>query len=224
MNIYNMHYDISQPVDTVFNAIDDLSELADHAASPMSEQQMIGLAYVIFAKQPILQHDLRLWNRRPAVDRTWAHMMDHLREAQTDLNSLPTAGDIYHQQPPHQANNISDMADIVTQRLLDALAEPLEPAPPPEPASANSLQRRDGDLHARETAMMQQMRDMMMSVMNNTNNHNNYNSHHRGARNTPGRGRGGRTPGRGQNNRPSQPRSYCWSHGACAHTSPDCNR
>jgi hypothetical protein len=34
MELYNMHYDISQPVNTVFNCIDDLSELADHAGSP----------------------------------------------------------------------------------------------------------------------------------------------------------------------------------------------
>jgi hypothetical protein len=116
------------------------------------------------------------------------------------------------------------MADLVTQRLIDALAEPPELAPPPEPASANSLQRREGYLHARETAMMTQMRDMMMSVMNTNNHNNNYNPHHRGGRNTNGRGRGGRTPGRGNNNRPAQPRSYCWTHGACAHTSSDCNR
>jgi hypothetical protein len=55
MELYNMHFDISQPVDTVFNAVDDLSDLAEHGNSPMSEQQMIDLAYVIFAKQTILQ-------------------------------------------------------------------------------------------------------------------------------------------------------------------------
>ena len=65
MDLYNMHYDISQPVDTVFNAIEDLAELAERTVSPMSAQQMIDLAYVIFAKQPILQHDLHLWNCCP---------------------------------------------------------------------------------------------------------------------------------------------------------------
>jgi hypothetical protein len=114
MELYNMHYDISQPVDTVFNAIDDLSELADHAGSPMTPQQMIDLAYVIFAKQPILQQDLRLWNRKLLVDRTWTNLIQHLRDAQTDLSSLPAAGDIYHQQPPHQAN-VATMAELVAQ-------------------------------------------------------------------------------------------------------------
>jgi hypothetical protein len=232
MELYNMHYDISQPVDTVFSAIDDLSELADHANSPMTAQQMIDLAYVIFAKQPILQHDLRLWNRRPAADRNWADMMEHLRDAQTDLSSLPTAGDIYHQQPGHQANNVDSIADMVAQRLLDALAPPppgLEPpTPPPNEIEdvANSLQRRETDLQSRENSMMTQMQDMMMQMMQNNNNHNNNNNYnnHRGGRNSQGRGRGGRARGRGNHNRVTQPRSYCWSHGACAHSSADCNR
>ncbi len=87
MEIYNMHHDISQPVDTVFNSIDDLSDLADHATAPapMTEQQMIDLACVIFAKQPILQADIRLWNRRPAAERTYVNFTQHLRDAQTDL-------------------------------------------------------------------------------------------------------------------------------------------
>ena len=66
MELYNMHYDIIQPVHTVFNCINNLSDLADHAMSPspMSEQQMIDLAHVIFANCPLLlQPDLRLWNR-----------------------------------------------------------------------------------------------------------------------------------------------------------------
>jgi hypothetical protein len=92
MGLYNMHYDISQPVDTIFNNLDDLSELAEHAGSPMTDQQRVDLAYVIFARQPILQQDLRLWNRRPLVDRTWPNMMQHLRDAQTDLSYLPSAG------------------------------------------------------------------------------------------------------------------------------------
>jgi hypothetical protein len=229
MDLYNMHYEISQPVDTVFNQIDDLAELADHANSPMSQQQMIALAYVIFAKQPILQQDLRLWNRRPAIDRTWANMMDHLREAQTDLSSLPTAGDIYHQLPPHQANNVTDIADIVANRLIEVLGPPPdeEPTLPPtaEPISdaANSLQRRETDLQSRESAMMNKMQEMMMNMMRNNNQNNNQYNQYRGGRIPGGRGRGERGRGRGARGN-AQPRSYCWSHGACAHSSAECNR
>jgi hypothetical protein len=66
----------------------------------MSAQQMIDLAFVIFAKQPILHCNLRLWNCRPLAERTWDNMLEHFRDTQADLSSLPTAGDIYHLQPP----------------------------------------------------------------------------------------------------------------------------
>jgi hypothetical protein len=57
----------------------------------MTEQQMIDPAYVIFAKQTILQPDLCIWNRLPATEHTWVHMPQHLCDAQTDLSSLSTA-------------------------------------------------------------------------------------------------------------------------------------
>lgn len=217
MATYNMHYDISQPVDTVFNTIDDLVDLAEHAQSPMTTQQMIDMAYVIFARQPILQQDLRLWNRLPLVERTWANMLTHFREAQSDLSALPSAGDIFHQQPPHQANTVATMADLVAQRLLDAIPpdDPPHVVPPSDVVNA-ALQQRDSSLAAREAALLTQMTEMM-SLMRSAGT-----NHQRGSRNSS-RGRGGRTSGRGRVATPPGPRAYCWSHGACAHSSNQCN-
>jgi hypothetical protein len=187
----------------------------------MSAQQMIDLAHVIFAKQPILlQHDLRLGNRKPAADCTWPNVMDHFCEAQADLNSLPTAGDICHQQPAHQAN-IATMADLVAQHFLKdqtilqnacTMTHPTgtEPAPPESLTDvANSLQCQETDLQFREASMMPQMQDMMMTMMrNNNNNNNNNNSHHdncdnssQDGRNSQGCDQQGHSGGRGNNNR-----------------------
>ena len=96
MELYNLHFDILQPVHMVFNAIQDLVELSDQANLPMTKNQTVNLAYVIFAKQAILQQDLHLWNKRIPVERTWVDMIAHFHDAQSDLNALPTAGNIYH--------------------------------------------------------------------------------------------------------------------------------
>ena len=223
MATYNMHYDISQPVDTVFNTIDDLVDLADHALSPMTPQQMIDMAYVIFARQPILQQDLRLWNRRPLADRTWANMLTHFREAQSDLSALPSAGDIYHQQPAHQANTVATMADLVAQRLLDAIP-PDAPAPVATPTDhANAaFQQRDSALAAREAALLTQMTEMMSMMRSGGLPSGSSANNQRGSRNSS-RGRGGRHSGRSRNSTTPAPRAYCWSHGACAHSSSQCN-
>jgi hypothetical protein len=138
--VYTMHYDISQPVDAVFNAIEDLSDLSEHATSPMSAQQQIDLAYVILAREPILQQDIRHWNRRPAGDRTWNNMLSHFREAHTDLSALPTAADVYPQQPHHQANSVDTIADMVAQRLLDTMPTTIE-EPSAAPTAPTALEQ-----------------------------------------------------------------------------------
>ena len=225
MATYNMHYDISQPVDTVFNTIDDLADLAEHALAPMTHQQMIDMAYVLFARQPILQQDLCLWNRRPVVERTLANMLNHFRDAQSNLSSLPNAGDIFHQQPPHQANSVATMADLVAQRLLDALpTDDIHLVPPPAPGVVNNaaFQQRDSALAAREAALLAQMTEMMSLMRTGLPNANNNQRHPRNSRST----RHGRATdcsgGRGRNTAPAA-RAYCWSHGACAHPSCHCN-
>jgi hypothetical protein len=106
-SVYGMHYDITQPVDVVFNTIEDLADLAEHANSPMSEQQQIDMAYVILARQPILQHGVRLWHRRLLAECTWANMLAHFREAQNDLRALPTVGEVYPQQPAPSSGECS---------------------------------------------------------------------------------------------------------------------
>jgi hypothetical protein len=213
MELYQMvHYDISQPVDTVFNSIDDLSDISENTNSPMTEQQMDNLAYVIFAKQSILQPDLRLWNRRPVSERTYTNLTHHLRDAQADLRSLPAAGDVCHQQPAHQAN-MATIADLVLQRLLDeqgaelpARAETPSPSEPPSAAPvnevANSLQRRETDLQSREAAMRTQMQDMMASMLrtHNGSSNNNNNSNDRSRNRNSNRNSNGNNCGQNNSN------------------------
>ena len=97
MEICNMHFHMALPVDAIFNAIDELMELAKYALMPMSSTQAVSLDYVVFSKNPILLQDLRAWNHRSAEHRTWENMKVHLSEAQKDLSSLPMASQIYPQ-------------------------------------------------------------------------------------------------------------------------------
>jgi hypothetical protein len=217
--IYNMAFDISQPVDTVFNAIDDLADLAEHANSALSPQQMMDLAYVIFAKHPILQQDLRTWNRMTIVQRTWANMITHFREAQEDLSSLPTAGDMFH-----QANSMNTMAALVAQRLLEAM-----PATPPEivvPSDTVNtvITQREISLAAREAALLTQMQEMMTVLRTGTaNTHTQQRRNNRGGRGNSGGRNHAQATNTAGGRRIAGPRQYCWSHGACAHSSAECN-
>jgi hypothetical protein len=185
-----MRYSIAMPVDDVFDAIEDLEELAEHAHSPVSTEHKLDLAYTLFMKEPILHHDMRIWSRKPAADKTWANMLTHLRDAHQDLCTLPTAGDVYHQTPAHQANSTQGMVDLITQRVLDAfVVVPPEAADIPAPTDvANAaMQQRESSVATREAALLAQMQQMMASFTpanprrnnrrtNNNNNNGNFNN------------------------------------------------
>jgi hypothetical protein len=222
-----MHYDISLPVDTAFNAIDNLVDLAEHALSPMSLQQMIDLAYVSFSRQPILQQDLGLWNRCPTIERTWANMLHHFRNAQSDLSYLPTAGNVFHQQPFHQANAVAEMADLVAQCLLETIpphdTSPPAAVPPTDAANA-AFQQRDLTLAACEAALLSQMTEMMPMMCTGAAASSGV-SHQCETCQFSGQSNcSNARPGcRGSCRFTPTPCSYCWSHGACDHSSSQCN-
>ena len=44
MSILNTHYSIVLHVDTIFNSIDDLVDLADHGQAPITTAQMVDMA------------------------------------------------------------------------------------------------------------------------------------------------------------------------------------
>jgi hypothetical protein len=214
----NMEYSIIMPVDVVFDAIEDLSDLAEHGMSPITSQKQIDMAYLILAKEPLLRQDLLAWNRRPAVDKTWTIMMTHFRDAQSDLHSLPTAGEVYHQNAHHgHANSVIAIADLVAQRLLDAAMLADEAAPPAAAANA-VIDPREAALAQREAALLAQMQAMMANFTTPRNDNN---------RNRNPRSRNNRGPAPAGTNRPAArtpaARHYCWTHGMCAHSGADCN-
>ena len=187
------------------------------------------MAYLIIAKEPLFRQDLLQWNRRPAVDKTWPNMMEHFRDAQSDLNSLPTAGDVYHQHHGN-ANSVIAIADLVAQRLLDA-AEAAKVYGPPETSlpAANAVIHTDASLAIRDAALLTQMQAMMAAFApaggRNNRNNNRTNNRTRGNRFNNDRAPAPVAPD-APNIRPARtpsPRAYCWSHGMCAHTSALCN-
>jgi hypothetical protein len=212
LSIVQMHYSIMTPIDTVFTAVDDFCKLSAHAGAPLSLPLSLDMVYVILAKEPLLNLDLRTWSRLPAFQRTWASMLTHFRRAHKELRSLPTAGDVFHQQPAY-ANSAQTIADLVAQRLLDSAAHEILPAEdtPPPLAEANAALVRESNLVAREAALIAQMQQMLATI------------HRPAGPSRAGRGRGrgrhGTATGRGRN---VTPRHYCWSHGACSHTGAQC--
>jgi hypothetical protein len=222
-----MHYDLSMPVDNVFKAIGSL----------ISAEQLMDLAYLILSKVPILHQELLRWHRCPVVAKTWPNMLTHFRAAQRDLDSFPSVTDMFHQS---NGAMLTSMADMVTQRLLDAYPPPVLDAPPVEPVLPSPDVANSAMLPS--TALRAQMAEYFANLnppahqRTHRNNHRNDRTTHDCNHRNRGNGRlftnannnqpqPNAPPGRGgrASSAPTN-RSYCWTHaGACAHESNVCN-
>ena len=98
MEVCNVQFNMPRPIDFIFNDIDDLLELSEYALMLISSNQAVNIAYVVFAKNPILLQDLWACNCHSAELCKWDSMKIQLRKSQSDLLSLPVAGHMYNQE------------------------------------------------------------------------------------------------------------------------------
>ena len=62
INLRVMTYNPRMPIDTVFNAVEDLVEFVDLGGLPMTEQQTIAGAYIIINKTRRFKVAITEWN------------------------------------------------------------------------------------------------------------------------------------------------------------------
>ena len=86
-----MSYSASAPIDDIFNAVEDLCEIAELAETPYSPRQHVNIGYLIVNKQPIFRSDVRKWMRKPIVKKTWLNFMAHFRQAHQELRDTDTS-------------------------------------------------------------------------------------------------------------------------------------
>ena len=119
----NFHYNVSLPVDVVFTPIDDLADLARFARQPMSDEQKIGLAYIIFQNAGCFKSDLKAWNRLQIANQTWPRMKQHFREALENIRA--TAEVNIEDTSFNQINMVNEVLAGVKQIVTDQVNEVL---------------------------------------------------------------------------------------------------
>ena len=113
-------YDLQDPIDeAIFERIDDHAEIADMASVPISERQKIDLAMLIIIKSKKFTQDIRTWNARPAIDKTWELFKDYFRNAYDAMRDL---GDLTMDQSP-VLNQAQLMESIMLAMHRSAAAE-----------------------------------------------------------------------------------------------------
>ena len=77
--------DPNDPVDLLFVEIDELADIYVLQKNPMTETQLIEIAYVVIERAKAFKKDLREWNRKQDNEQTWNVFKKHFRDAQQEL-------------------------------------------------------------------------------------------------------------------------------------------
>ena len=57
-------YDMSEPIDSVFNKVDQFADLCELVKDPLSDRRKIMLAYKIISKNNAFMDSLKTWNKK----------------------------------------------------------------------------------------------------------------------------------------------------------------
>ena len=205
--VKEMFYDPAHPIDVIFNKVGDLWNLSSAARADFTEQQFINIACVILNRTGKYQPYIREWSRLPTDQHTWANFKTQFHQAQQELKE---AGDLTVQETQfHMANIVQEVIDGV-QSVLQAPEHLIGNNQDVINQMANSAAQNKmlPQLMTQMTQLMQQMNSIQQQL------------------NTQASTTSTITQSSSSSSRQHCPRTntshYCWSHGACAHTSVQC--
>ena len=111
-----MVYDPVQPIDDVFDAIQEIADLAQVAGVPFTNLQMVNMAYVIINNTRKFGKYIVEWNHLPPMQRTWMRFKDFFRTAYAELAETT---DLTTQDTPFQANFIQEIVQGLREEMRE---------------------------------------------------------------------------------------------------------
>jgi PPE-repeat protein len=207
-----MTYDTALPIDTIFNAVEDLMEYAKLANQPYTQRQAVAKAYTIINKTGRFKEAIKAWNRRTPIQQTWIAFKDDFRVAHREYRETTNLALEASELEQHNANLVQQLVDGVQNTLsADTNAQLTE--------VANAVSQSQTE-QQQLTEQLSQMQTMLTTMQGQLLQHQSAGG---GGSRSGGRGRGRRDSGRGSGRTWVPDTSkYCWTHGACAHQSADC--
>ena len=221
-------YNPTLPIDSIFNAIIDLSELAEAATIPYTLQQQMTIAYNMLNRSGRMAPDIKEWNRSPIGSKTWDNFKTHFRRAHIELRE--TSSDTL--QALQQANIAQKLIEVIVHLIPPPAGTTTQVPPAEAPSLADTATSSLTDLNAFSVtnssatiipSLIQQI-GTMQTMMTNMQSSMCGNTVPGGRGRRCMQGRGARQGGaqRGRRN-PAHQTHYCWTHGMCMHNGAQCS-
>jgi len=184
------------------------SSSAMHAvhATPETDPQLISIGKTILSNARIFADAIEKWNEKEATENTWANFKTHFTAAQINYKKArPTGTTGMHQYSSNTANIVQEvLQQLDTQPMYNIHNDTLANMH----TAAAVTQQPSSDI----SALIAAVQDLQNSINPNSVT----NSRTPNTTTTPKQNRRPRNPYKNQ--------EYCWSHGACNHTSKECTQ
>lgn len=233
----------SDPLVTIWNPLEKLKKFAKFAELPYSDEQIIDFALQLIRNTRDFEQGLIDWNKKPKADQTWSNLKQHFKEAQQALKevrgpSMLQAGFAHanhlaqemRTEINHSNMEIINMLKIAGSQTQDEATVGTQATSSISDVTdqANSITASENSQLLTTIVQLQKQMAAMQSQLANQNRNNKNDSNSGGGN---GDGGGGNKRKRFFKKTPDSPPFtrgktdvYCWTHGACNHSSADCTR
>ena len=226
--VRDFSWKISDTPVVFFNLIEDLEIIAEAARNVKSDTQKVNYGVDIVRDTNEFETSLLTWLVRLTDRQTWVNFKTHFTTAHTELSKV--RGSSVRGSTFHQANTTVEALTVEMVHIRDKLQESINSLstvtpptiqPPPEPNLPTETPRTNQQINAATAGQqaiieaIQQLQQQMIALSTRDNNRNNNGGRGGGTGNGDGRGGGRYTR--------TNTSKYCWSYGACAHSSSECN-
>ena len=104
-------FDITQPLVELYNAVEELQEIATASHSPFTDRQMVGLGMKLIRNMNDYEKARGEWMAKPIVDKTWNNFKTHFDDAYQYL--LNVRGETM------QTTSFQQQANLLSQQIID---------------------------------------------------------------------------------------------------------
>ena len=227
--VRNFSWNIIDPPVVIFTLIEDLETIAEAARNAKSDTQLLNYGLDIVRNTSEFETALLAWYTKPTNDQTWTNFKTHFTTAHTELSNV--RGSTMRGSAFNQANatvealsrEMGDLRNDLIESInsLSTVTPPTEILPPSNPTLLTIPpveQQQEMNATISNHTMIEaiaQLQQQMLELMQSNNRSSNNTSQR--STNTQ------RNNGGGARYTRSNTSKYCWSHGACAHASSECN-
>jgi hypothetical protein len=120
-------YDPNQPIESLFDQIEDAVTLAAAAQAPYLQEQIVAIAYTLVFTTGMFPKACHEWRRHPVIEHTWSNFKTSFAKAHRNLRNLQLTS---KQAGYHHANAATTLQHDTAEAIANLTSATTPPTAP----------------------------------------------------------------------------------------------